>query len=106
MARRTSSGRGTAYAQELGEFTAGQILVKFKPDTRLKVIADIHRQYGGIVQALIPRIDVQVVRVPAGQEALAIAAYLSNPHVQFAEVNGFYYALAHGTKDPLVGQQW
>ncbi len=102
----SSIGRSSATAHAAGEFTAGHILVKFRPDTPGQVIADVHGQNGGVVQAVIPGIDVQVVGVPAGQEVRRVAAYLGNPYVLFAEVNGFYYALTNGTNDPLVGRQW
>ncbi len=87
-------------------FAAGEILVKFQPGARGQEIAEAHRRNGGQVRATIPGIDIQVVQVPAGQEKARAAAYRQNPNVRFAELNGTYYAIGHGTTDPSVGRQW
>jgi len=107
---------GSVWAQsrsELGRpgqdpptFAAGEILVKFQPGARGQEIAEAHRRTGGQVRETIPGIDVQVVQVNAGQEKAQVAAYRQNPNVRFAELNGLYYALGHGTNDQRVGEQW
>ncbi|HUG15666.1 MAG TPA: S8 family serine peptidase [Thermomicrobiales bacterium] len=84
---------------------AGEILVKLRPGTPGQTIADIHRKLGGTVKDVIPGIEVQVVRVPAGQEAARAAAYERNPNVEFAEPNGIYQATG-APDDPRVGEQW
>jgi thermitase len=87
----------------------GEILVKFRPGTPGQAIAALHRQHGGQVAETIPGIDVQVVRVPPGQEQARAAAYRRNPTVLFAEVNGLYQAVDFPTvtpTDPLYPQQW
>ncbi len=86
-------------------FVAGEILVKFKPGTPGQVIAAVHQQNGGQVRRTIPVIDVQVVGVPAGQEIARVAAYSRNPNVLYAEVNGFWDAVAE-PNDPMAKQQW
>ena len=93
-------------AQEPSKFVDGEILVRFKPGTPAQVIAEAHRQNGGQLKDSISDIDVQVVAVPAGLEKARVAAYRQNPNVQFAELNGLYYAVASGPNDPMVGQQW
>jgi hypothetical protein len=70
------------------DFVTGEILVQFRPGTPAPTIAEVHRQNGGQVKEVIPGIDVQVIRVAAGQEAASVAAYERNPNVVFAELNG------------------
>ncbi len=88
-------------------FVPGEVLVKFEPGTPERAKAEAHRQNGGRVKEVIPGIDVQVIRVAAGQERAGAARYQRNPNVKFAELNGFYQAIDHGQpNDPRVGQQW
>jgi len=101
----TSIDRNLAIAQGPPEFVAGEILVKFKPGTPGHVAADIHRQNGGAMRDLIPGIEVHVTQVPPGQENARIAAYRRNPNVEYAELNGLYYAI-FTPNDPRVGDQW
>jgi thermitase len=96
---------GEASAQTPPDFAPGKILVKFKPGTSGQAVADAHRQNGGQVQKTIPGIDVHVVGVPVGQEAAKVAAYSSNPNVQFAELDGSYHVITY-PNDPQYGQQW
>ncbi len=94
-----------APAAAANDIVPGEILVKFQPGTAGADIATAHRQHGGQVQSVIQGIDVQVVRVPAGQEQARVAAYARHRNVLFAEVNGFYHAVG-ATADPRVGEQW
>src|SRR6266508_6929536 len=87
------------------DFLPGEILVKFRPGTPADAIAAAHRQLGGQVTDVIPRIDVQLVRVPAGRELDRVAAYARDPNVLFAEPNGLYRAIGHGSNDSRVGEQ-
>ena len=70
-----------------GAFVTGQILVKFRPGIAASIQADAHRQAGGQQVAEIARTRVQLVSVAAGDERGAIARYLRNPNVVFAEPN-------------------
>jgi thermitase len=95
--------------QEPPDFVPGRILVQFRPGAPGQVIADAHRQNGGQERATIPRIDVRVVEVPPGRERALAAIYRNNPNVTFAEVDGFYYALSHGSsypQDSRFDEQW
>lgn len=97
--------------QEPVEIVSGEILVKFKPGTRGQAIAEAHRQNGGREREQIGQIGVHVVDVPPGEERRRVAAYSANPNVEFAEVNGHYYAVgpaqaAPAPNDPRVGDQW
>src|SRR3712207_5489551 len=64
-----SISSGPVNAQQGADFVAGEILVKFKPGTPGDVIAAAYGRNRALVQEVIAGIDVQVVRVPTGQEA-------------------------------------
>jgi thermitase len=81
-------GSDPAVARSEDEIAPGRILVKFKPDAAGQAIAEVHRQLGGQQVREIPRIGVQVVAVPTGQEQALAQAYARHPLVQFAEVDG------------------
>lgn len=88
---------------------AGQILVKFRPGTPAQVVAETHRQNGGQLAGVIAGIDVHVVKVPAGNEQAKVAAYLKNPNILYAEVDGVYSAVESFTPPPndtYYSQQW
>src|SRR3712207_3334769 len=80
-------GLQPARAQTRTDRVPGEILVKFKPGTPAEAIADAHRQNGAQVKAVIPGIEVRVLRVPPGLEDDRVAAYARNPNVLYAEVN-------------------
>jgi thermitase len=82
------------------EVVAGEVLVRFRPGTRGQDIAEAHRQNGGTERERVAALDVRVVSVPPGQERIRAAGYRSNPNVQFAEVNGLYYAIAKPAAKP------
>lgn len=97
--------------QEPPVFARGQVLVKFKPGAAGQQVAEAHRQNGGRAKEVIGDLDVHVVEVPAGQEKARVAGYGANPNVEFAELNGLYYAVGHLLADPPItdpkaGQQW
>ena len=66
---------------------AGEILVKFTPGASAAARADAHRLGGGNAIAEVARTHVQLVSVPSGTEAAAIARYSQNPNVLYAEPN-------------------
>ncbi len=97
------------HAPAAPEFVPGEVLVKFRPGASGRAVADAHRRNGGSVRETIPGINVQVVQVPAGSEKTKVAAYGRNPNVLYAEINGYYRALSHGTgypQDPRVDCQY
>jgi thermitase len=92
-------------AAPVSDFSQEQILVKFKPDVTLPEAAEVHRQLGGHVKEIIAGIDVQVVKVPKGQEMAKAKAYASNPRVAYAEPD--FVAEALGTPDDVwFVDQW
>ena len=76
-----------AQSSRATRFVDGQMLVKFKAGAAASAKADAHRRGGGTPLKEIARTGVQLVSVPAGTEASAIARYRSNPNVLFAEPN-------------------
>jgi thermitase len=89
----------------VSDFSRQQILVKFKPDTSLPEVAQIHRQLGGQVKETIPGIGVQVVTVSKGQAMGKAKAYSSNARVAYAEPDFVAEALG-SPDDPGFVNQW
>jgi thermitase len=93
-----SSAQNLTGGQVPADLVPGEILVQFRPGTSAQVIAETHRRNGGRVIEVISEIEVQVVRVPLGQEAASVAAYQRDPNVVFAELNGASQAAAERTR--------
>lgn len=70
-----------------------RILVKTQPGADP---AAVIARYGGTIIQTIPGIEVQVVTVPAGKGAEAIAALSADPEVRYAEPDGVVRATAEG----------
>jgi len=70
-----------------GRYVAGEVLVKFQPGAAAAARAEAHQLAGGTVVAEVARTRIQLVTVPAGAEAAAIARYRRNPNVLYAEPN-------------------
>jgi len=91
-------GQGAAFAPD-------QILVRFTPGTDEGAVADVHRRLGGQPVQVIPRIGVQVVRIPLGRVPDMVQAYLAEGVVEFAEPD--YVAVAfYVPNDPGYSNQW
>ena len=89
----------------VSDFSAQQILVKFKPGTSLPAAAEIHRQLGGQVKDTIPGIGVHVVTVPKGQMMKKAKAYSSNARVAYAEPD-FLVEVVGSPDDPYFSKEW
>lgn len=96
-------------------FVPGEILVKLTPGAAADVRSDVHRQAGGLLLNEIGRTGVQRISVANGDEAAAIARYLRNPNVQYAERNYIRTIptpLSHGGTSEVVphdryfAEQW
>ena len=74
-----------AIKQAVPAYAQDQILLRFKPGTAASSKAELHRRAGGQLQKTIPRIDVQIVKVPAGSVQQKLKAYRANPNIEFAE---------------------
>src|SRR5262245_26507456 len=82
---------------------AGAILVKFKPGADANAKADAHRNGGGRRMNEITGTGLQLVAVPNGDEAAAVARYRRNPHVLYAEPN--YVRSIPETSSQVSGSQ-
>jgi thermitase len=82
-----------------------RILVRFKPGVGPAETAQIHRQYGGHVEEVIPGIGIQVVNVPKGQLTGKVRSYSSNGKVAYAEPD-FLAQAVDSPDDPYFGRQW
>ena len=66
-------------------YAPDRILVRFKPGTAAASVADLHRQANGQRLKTIPRIGVEVIKIPTGRVQQTLQRYRANPNVQFAE---------------------
>ena len=95
-----------------GDVAPGEILVKFKKGISTTKKQEAYEKKGGKVKKTIPKIDVDVVEVPSGEEHFKVAEYESDPNVEFAEVNGIYQGIAdepeaaYTPNDPRYSQQY
>lgn len=87
------------------DFASDQILIHFKAGVGGEVKHKIHAKHGGQVVEEIGRINVQVVRVPAGKVLEKIKAYKREGAVDFAEPDYAVEAVSI-PNDPYFGQQW
>ena len=69
------------------EYQEGELLVRFQPGTPGASIAATHRANNASVQSTFPVLDLELVRVPPGQEQASKAEYERNPNVLYAELN-------------------
>lgn len=76
-----------AALQTIPAFAPDRILVRFKPGTPATSIANLHRQANTQTLKTIPRIDVQVIKVPPGQLQKKLNTYRANPNVEYAELD-------------------
>jgi len=93
---------------ETEEFVPDEILVKFEPGTNAADIAMLHRSQGASLRSEIPRIGVQVLKVPYGRVLEKVAVYEKNPNVVYAEPN-YIRTLQEGLAapiDPGFTDQW
>jgi serine protease len=88
-------------------YVPDELLVRFRPGVAESDVRAAHAQVGGRVLRTIPRIGVQVVKLPPGVDPeAALAAYRSSPWVQSVERNAYVYAAAT-PNDPLFStHQW
>src|SRR4030042_3072582 len=96
---------GTPLDNPISDFSAEQILVKFKSDVTLPEVAEIHRQLGGYAKETIPGIGVQVVTVPKGHAKDKAKAYSAHSRVAYAEPD-FVAAVVGTPDDTWFGNQW
>jgi len=71
--------------------TPDEVLVAFRPGVRPQVVA---ASVGARIEGQVGGLDVFVLKVPPGSVEATVLALSHNPLVEFAEPNGFLYALA------------
>jgi len=91
-----------------GPHVPGEVLVKFRPGTNQRDIAQLNATNGATVASTIPQLGVLRLRASTGvSEEKVAAAYRGNRNVEFAEPN--YIATVADTtpNDPLyASDQW
>jgi thermitase len=91
------------------EIQYAEIMVKFEPDADSQRMAEVHLRSGGRVVGCMPEIGVQVVEVPAATVERALASYISDPLVAYAEPNPVLHLLDFPDDppdDPRFDLQW
>jgi len=92
-------------AKPAGEFGADEILVKFKPGTAEKEKANLRQFHTASFSSKIEKLDVEVLKIPAGSVPEKVSAFKKNRLVEYAEPNYVAYAFAV-TNDPSLPSQW
>lgn len=73
------------------EVYSGEILVRLRPGTSLQALEPLLKANGLTVKERIPSLNVYVLSVPRGREALAIALLQESTLVEYAEPNAAYH---------------
>ncbi len=90
----------------LGTYVPGEVLVKFTPGVTARARAASLAFQGHALIAELPEPGWAQVRLEAGQTvAGALAAYRSNPGVEYAQPN-YVYRPSAIPNDPMYGQLW
>lgn len=89
------------------KYKDGELLVKFRPDV-IKASAQMrHKAMGARVVKDIPLINVDHVKLPQGLAVKdAIAEYMKDPNVEYAEPNYILHMKDNIPWDPFFEQQW
>lgn len=89
-----------------GRHDGEHVLVGFRPGTTGEQRAAAHAGERGEVRNRFDHIDVDVVRVPEGQDPVTVAArYERNPNVEFAHPN-WQVSILSEPDDTLFSDQW
>jgi thermitase len=76
-----------AQRAQLPAFVPDELIVAFVPGAAATDVAAAHAQAGGAPLRALDAIGATLVRVPAGNVPVAVAAYERNPNVRYAEPN-------------------
>ena len=66
-------------------YAPDRLLVRFKPGITAFSTDQVHSRTGGQVLKTIPRIGVQLVKIPPGSHQQKLKEYRNNPNVEFVE---------------------
>ena len=98
--------RGVRSLRGLAVYVPDEVLVKFRPSVQAQDENSLHASVGGRLLKVIPRIDVQILKLSAGTSVQsALATYRSSSLVQYAEQSAYAYALAT-PNDQFYPLQW
>jgi len=87
-------------------YVPGEIIVKFKPDTTLQIIALLNGEFGTSVLYTSQQAGFRRVKIPADKTVEEmVAIYKACPYVEYAEVNYIAYAMMVPS-DLLYPRQW
>jgi thermitase len=90
----------------VADYADGEIVVKFRSTAGATTIAAIHQSLGSQVIEIIPRINVQRVRLSAGTTVeSALSFYRGRTAVQYAEPN-YRKHLTFTPNDPQFNSMW
>lgn len=83
-------------SQKKAKFVEGEILVRFKPNTKVQAQQSIITNYGASsVKSISKIMKVSKVKLQLGDDvSAAVEAYKSNPNIEYAQPNYIYYANA------------
>jgi thermitase len=88
-------------------YAPGRIVVKFQEGLSPANLAEMRARYGAVVEGEIPQIGVQILSVPLSEVDAKIAAYRTDPMVEYAELD-YIAQPTYEPNDPYYGDgtQW
>lgn len=96
---------GGSGSNSLGEFKAGEVLLKLKEGVSISAVESTLDRYDATRIRSLYHSDVDLWRVPEGSELALVERLNADPSVEFAEPNYLYHAF--GTpNDPEFSKQW
>ena len=89
------------------KFVEGEILVRFKPNTKVQAQQSIIVNHGGrSVKSISKVMNISKIKLQLGGDVnVAVEAYRSNPNIEYAQPNYIYYANAL-PNDTNFSQLW
>lgn len=88
-------------------FVPNRILVKFKQDVNESAKEKLHKKYGTEVLDVIPRIDIQILKIPIKTSVTSlIKEYQKDPNVRYAEPDYVLEFQWTRPNDSYYGLQW
>ncbi len=89
-----------------GEFRPGELLVKFRAGVSASSVQNAPRRYDADYVETLYGGDIQLWRVPDGEELRVSEQLNADPQIEHAEPNYRVYAMDTVPNDPSYGKQW
>jgi serine protease len=106
LSRVTVDTRPPRDIRSLPSLVPDRIVVKLRPSADINAFETVVRAARGQIVNSIPRLNAVIIRLETNVSAsLAIATLRASPLVQYAEQDGYAYAMAT-PNDPLYPSQW